>query len=373
MKILIVSLWEISDNSIGGTERYVVDLAESLARKGILVDVLMLSGKYREKLGVKYFPLEKGLDVNEYEIKNRFFSDFNNKKLSDFAEFIEGSFDANDYDLIHLNSLLFLHLYRSSRRVFTLHENPFEFDHNWGRGSLKKIKQIIAADKLVHNFIVPSSHYASKYNDLFRFSTTAIPHSIDVSRLRCAKSKEDILRKYNLKNILTFVVPSRMEIFQKGQDLAAKALGMIKDDIPDFQVVFSGLDNQYIKNVEIIQNICLSNKIKASFLNFDNISEAYKIADVIILPSKSESFGYSALESLSLGKRTVLSDIPTFEELASYTPLAIISRQNPEDFSKNILRAFKVTKDEEMLWLKNFDQDEWADKYITYYEKLLQR
>ena len=42
------------------------------------------------------------------------------------------------------------------------------------------------------------------------------------------------------------------------------------------------------------------------------MSEAYKIANICVLPSKSESFGYSALESLSLGIYTILNDIPTF-------------------------------------------------------------
>ena len=36
-------------------------------------------------------------------------------------------------------------------------------------------------------------------------------------------------------------------------------------------------------------------------IRFDDMSKAYKIANICVLPSKSESFGYSALESLSLG------------------------------------------------------------------------
>ncbi len=42
------------------------------------------------------------------------------------------------------------------------------------------------------------------------------------------------------------------------------------------------------------------------------MSEAYKIANICVLPSKLESFEYSALESLSLGIYTILNDIPTF-------------------------------------------------------------
>ena len=45
MKIAIINPWFVSKDSIGGTERFVQDLAISMSRLKNDVDVYMLSGK----------------------------------------------------------------------------------------------------------------------------------------------------------------------------------------------------------------------------------------------------------------------------------------------------------------------------------------
>ena len=44
MKIAIVNTWAISKKAVGGTERFVMDLAKSFADNGNEVDVYMFSG-----------------------------------------------------------------------------------------------------------------------------------------------------------------------------------------------------------------------------------------------------------------------------------------------------------------------------------------
>ena len=46
MKIGLISTWAISDKAIGGTERFVIDLAQSLVQVGHEVDVYMWSKLY---------------------------------------------------------------------------------------------------------------------------------------------------------------------------------------------------------------------------------------------------------------------------------------------------------------------------------------
>lgn len=376
MKILIVSMWEISKDCIGGTERYVMDLAESLKRKGADVEVLMLSGTTRTMSGVKYISINTSeIKVNEYIIKNTFFPKFTKKNLINFAKFIERHFDAHKYDIVHLNSLLFYYLFTSKNRVFTLHENPFEFDHNWGKGSLSKIQKIIISEKnKKYNFIVPSQNYGMEFSKLFLIKTKVIPHCLKKGRLGCSLGKSDILKKYCLGQKFTFLIPSRLEIIQKGQDIAAEAFGLVKKKIPEFQIVFSGLDDQYIDNSKIIKKICDRYNIACYFIKFIDIKEAYEIADVVVIPSRSESFGYSALESLALGKKTVLSNIPTFLDFAKLTPSAFVTDLNPKCFANKIVDAVRSKKiSQSETWLKKYDPKDWADKYIEFYEKILQK
>ena len=376
MKVLIISIWEISEDCIGGTERYVIDLAESLKKEGVEVEVLMLSGKPKEISGVKYISINaSGVKVNEYIIKNKFFPEFTKKNLLKFAKFIEKHVDVQKYDIIHLNSLLMYYLFTSKNRIFTLHENPFEFDHNWGKGSLAKMQKIIISEKNNrHNFIVPSQGYGEEFGRLFSTRVRVIPHCIKNDRLKCSLTKSEVLKKYHLDRKLTFLVPSRLEIVQKGQDIAAKALGLVKNKIPEFQVIFSGLDNQYIENSNIIKGICNQYNIVCHFIKFYDIKEAYRIADIVIIPSRSESFGYSALESLSLGKKTVLSNIPTFLDFAKLTRLAFVSDLKSESFANMIAGAVESKNiSRSKIWLKKYDPKIWADKYIKFYEEVLHK
>ena len=64
-----------------------------------------------------------------------------------------------------------------------------------------------------------------------------------------------------------------------------------------------------------ILNFCQKNNIDILIDRFDKMCDGYKVADIVMLPSKSESFGYSALEALSLGIVTILNNIPTYKEI----------------------------------------------------------
>ena len=62
-----------------------------------------------------------------------------------------------------------------------------------------------------------------------------------------------------------------------------------------FQVICTGLDEQYRQYTADIQKFCREKNINLKMLRFDYMYEAYSIADLVILPSKSESFGYTCL------------------------------------------------------------------------------
>ena len=78
----IMNPWAISDKSIGGTERFVEDLAETLAKLGNRVDVYMFSGVSHIKNNVSYISLDlfgKNVIADEYMIEKSFGS-FENKE-----------------------------------------------------------------------------------------------------------------------------------------------------------------------------------------------------------------------------------------------------------------------------------------------------
>ena len=100
------------------------------------------------------------------------------------------------------------------------------------------------------------------------------------------------------------------------------------------------------------------------------MSEVYKIADICVLPSKSESFGYSALEALSLGVYTILNDIPTFNELTAGNDYNYIFKNNKNELKNHLLESIKnkvyiERRIPSKKWQKQYDINVFEDSYIS--------
>ena len=105
-----------------------------------------------------------------------------------------------------------------------------------------------------------------------------------------------------------------------------------------------------------------------------DMKTAYNRVDLVILPSRYESFGYSALESLSLYKKTVLSNIPTHKEIALGNKFGfIIEKNNPRELGNTILKAIKANpcSRNNKKWENKYSYDKWANRYINFYKSCL--
>jgi len=374
MKILHVSLWPIDEKSIGGTEKYVICLSSALKEQSISNDVIMLSGKKNKINKVNYTPLKISPTekLDEYSIKKLFFKEFNAKSLKEFAKKIEDIFDFSKYDIIHFNSLLFYFCAFDKKRIFTIHINQAGFEQNWGKNSFNIINKIIRKDKISKtSFIVPSKYYSEIYKTKFKKNITVIPHTLPrlFSRNRIENNKKTEI-------ILKIFVPSRLEIEQKGQDLLLESLNTIKGKLPKFKVILAGIDNQYKPNVKMLADMAKKFEIPLTFkkIRMNDMKGAYNDVDLIVLPSRYESFGYSALESLSLYKKTVLSNIPTHKEIVYGNNLGFVTeKNNPEELGKTILKAIKANPNNQTnkKWENRYSYDEWINKYLNFYKSCL--
>lgn len=373
MKIAIVNTWAISNKAIGGTERFVMDLAKTFAENNNEVDVFMFSGESHIEDGVKYININlfnMDGEADEYIVQD-FFGNFETEEAyTNLAKKLESKIDMKQYDFIQLNSLLFLEAWKNKKRIFTIHTNPFEYELAWGEKSYKKMLKIMKKYKNDSKtvFVAPSEFYAKEYNDLTNCKINFIPHAIDIERLKTEKSKEDIIKQYKLSlDRLKIIVPSRLEPRQKQPKLLLDACCLLEDEYKDkIEIIYTGLDKQYKKFVDDLKNIAKENNINIKIIRFDNMSEVYKVADICVLPSKSESFGYSALESLSLGIFTILNDIPTFNEITQGNKNNYIFKNNAEELK---LKITEIIKNHEILKRK-LPNEKWQEKYsLNKFEK----
>ena len=362
MNIAIITPWYIDKNCIGGTERFTEDLAISLKKLGNNIDVYMLSGKSYKSNGINYISLDLFGENNiadEYMIAKKFGVFDNKKTYKVFAKKLETLIDVSKYDFLQLNSNLFLCAWRDKKRIFTLHSNKAEFMVLGTEKEFECMINIMNDEAKKNNtvYICPSKYYFEEWKKILGNSVKYIPHAINRKRLKSTTSKGKILKKYNLSKTKTkILLPSRLEMIQKRPYLVLEALNLLNNSIKNkYQVIFTGIDLQYRDNEKELKKLSKKYKVDSKFIIFDSINEAYKIADIVCVPSSSESFGYSALEGLYLKIPTVLSDIPTYNEFAKESN-AIIFGNTKEELA-NVFKNFDKYKS------KKYDYKVFSNKY----------
>jgi len=90
----------------------------------------------------------------------------------------------------------------------------------------------------------------------------------------------------------------------KGYDQVIKAVSIIKKTNPLIRYIIAGKydDDEYKRIQTLIQQHNVENEVKLTgFINDDDISTYFGIADVFVLPSKKEGFGIVFIEAMACG------------------------------------------------------------------------
>lgn len=373
MKIAIISPWTVSDTAVGGTERFVIDLAESLKKLGNEIDVYMLSGKSYNKNEINYINiniLKKDGYVEEKTLIDMYGDFSNEESYMRLASSLENLINVEQYDLIQLNSQLFLKAFKNKKRIFTIHTNPFEFCMVFGERAFETMIKIMKNESNNSTYYVaPSKFYKKNYEKLTDLHIDFISHAIDINRIKKDINIDEIYEKYKIdKEFKHILLPSRLEPVQKRPMLFMKSFAKIdKQERSKFEVICTGIDDQYKVYANEIEKYCKENDIRLKLIRFDYMYEAYSIADLVILPSQSESFGYSALESLTSGISTILNAIPTYIEISDGSRNAYIFDNTEEALLNELKKVIKLgfTRiNQSSEWQNKYDLQKFGERYL---------
>ena len=372
MKIAIISPWAVTTGAVGGTERFIVDLAESLVTRGQSATVYMFDGFKHTKNKVHYIPIHllgEYVAINEYSLKEHL-GDFSQLKTYEaLAQKVERLIDVSSYDAIHINTQLLIRAWPTMRRLFTIHTNPFEYKQAWGDDSYATMIDLARKEALnpKTTFAAPSKYYATYFSQKIESPVIPIPHAITPVRITSLKDKHILCGQYGLDETkIHILLPSRLEPTQKQPGLLFDSLTSLPAQlISRIEILSSGLDMQYEKHRQQYEEQAKSLGCSVYFGQFENMSDAYELADIVVLPSKSESFGYSALESLTLGIPTILNNIPTFHEIAEGHPSATFF-ENKDELAATLVKLLNhniLRHTPSRQWSERYSIDAWALKY----------
>lgn len=160
---------------------------------------------------------------------------------------------------------------------------------------------------------------------------------------------------------------------QKGFDISIKALSELKSKNWHYVILGEGPERSNL--MKLANKLNLSNKI--TFEGYQKRIDNYLLqSDIMIIPSRWESFGLVAIEALSYGIPLVVSDVPGINEVVHNSPVCILSKpENIYDMALSLENSIKLLdkhlniKEEALKQASKFDEKTMINKYIKiYYE-----
>jgi len=107
---------------------------------------------------------------------------------------------------------------------------------------------------------------------------------------------------------------------QKGPDYFVEMAKKVSEVVPEAKFVVAGSGDMEARMIIRAAELGIGDKMLfAGFLRGDDITRAYKMADVYVMPSVSEPFGITPLEAIKNGTPTIISKQSGVSEILSNT------------------------------------------------------
>ena len=258
-----------------------------------------------------------------------------------------------------------------------LHSNK---ENDLSRKIWQKKKNIYEDLKL--HVVTPSEWLADAARNsslLNKFLISVIPNPIDTELYSPGNSFID-KEKLNLnknKKYLLFGAHNAIKDKNKGFNLLQKAIEEIRgiDTKHELVLLVFGNDN-FTENIEI--------KIPVTFLNYlhseADIISAYRAADVMIVPSLSETFGQTASEAMACGTPVVAFNCTGIKEVVSHKETGYLAEvYNPVDLAKGIIWCIdnnidnKLSINARKRVEERYSMEKIGIEYCTLYKNIYQK
>ncbi|MBS9393203.1 MAG: glycosyltransferase [Dolichospermum sp. LBC05a] len=141
-----------------------------------------------------------------------------------------------------------------------------------------------------------------------------IPNPTEFQQFYPPEERQDIKQELKLSNnkIIVLFVANVIGSYRKGFDVLESALHQLANP-DDFMLIMIGKYNQNIQ--QKVNNLPIEVRLIGTIDSITEINRYYAASDVLVVPSRGESFGLVTTEALSQGCQVICSDIPVFREV----------------------------------------------------------
>lgn len=386
MKILIVI--PALGNVYGGPSKSVLELAESIGKLGVNVDVVATNANGEKTLDV---------DLNQWIIQKhyrvRYFSclDFMDYKLTlSMSQWLFSN--VSSYDLVHTHAI-FSYPILAAYWMCQLHKIPYIVTP---RGMLEPwaLAYKIWKKKLYFNWLekpalqkasaiqMLASTEAERIKNLaLKPSLVIVPNGIHREDFASLSDPEIFYHQFpETKNKRLIIFLGRIDP-KKGLDLLAPAFAQAYQKFPDTHLIIAGPDNTgFLPTAQsyFIKAGC-SHAVTFTGMLTGNIKyAALAAATIYVAPSYSEGFSMSVLEGMAAALPCVITTGCNFPE-AGEAEVAIIVNIDVGSIAKAIIQLLKDDQKAKNMGdrarqfiLDNYTWDKIALKMVSVYENIIQ-
>lgn len=372
----------------GGTGRFISSLSKKLVNEGHNVFVFGLEKKsvVIDDFGVKVTFNKNRLSKNHvYKFlksiskKSPIFRKYHENLLK--LELKSTAKELNKYilknnlqiDIIETHDFDGISLFLDEKIPFIIRcHGCFSIFHNYFNINVKKhvMDWEMEAFNKAKNIITISKYSENLYKELFHFSESKLIYNgIDTQKFN--KIECDLMSKsiFYLGNTS----------IEKGADVAIAVFIEILKKEPNATLHFIGRDTSYTAE---LRKIIMDNHVseKVYFYGFQTVEEIVKLismAEIVIFPSKGETFGLALCETMAIGKPVIVSDIGSFNEIIENKYNGIIAKTIQDYIDailflfKNNQEALKIGENARKSIIEKFNEKNLLTETLDYYQQVI--
>ncbi len=333
-RVLILS-WEYPPVIEGGLARHVRKLAEELARQGVAVDVLTrASGRGSEsEAGDEPLAVEERGGVTVYRVPEpgwprdlERFVGWVEQMNRDMLEAGEALAREHHYTLVHGHDWLVANASAALAErigvgyVTTVHAT----EHGRHQGWVGEPPQshIHAVERwMVHraDAVITCSHYMRGHvADIFDIEEeriTVIPNGIDPRDLQPVGDLEALRAEFASPQERLVLLVGRL-VYEKGFQFALDALPGVIERVGGVRFLVAGSGTHEHELKEQARRLGLdAHGVFLGWIGDDALHSLYRIADLCVVPSLYEPFGFVALEAMASGCPCIVADTGGLREV----------------------------------------------------------
>lgn len=170
-----------------------------------------------------------------------------------------------------------------------------------------------------------------------------VPNGIDVKRFETKideKIKEKLRKKYNIESSDKVLIFTGRIAEEKNLTFLLKAFKQICLKLTNIKLLMIGGGVEIDKFKKMIIDLGLENKaIITDFIPYSEMQNYLSLGQIYVTASKSEVHPLTILEGLAAGLPMVIIDAPGTADIVTNNTDGLISKDNINDFVKNILKV----------------------------------